>query len=218
MQENVGASARAMKTMGFENLRLVNPCDFLSERAKWMAHGSVDILEKAAVYSNLRDAFQEMDLTVATTNRKRNIQRNYYDSEELIKLIRKKGSLVKNLGLVSGRENNGLTSSELMLCDLISTIPMKGSFPSLNLAQSVMVYAYSLSSLNIEISKQKENAASDEKLLVIKKTVADLLARVGVAEKDVVASRIRERLACLRECDLKLLHFISKKINQKLNS
>ena len=50
--ENIGASARAIKTMDFNSLVLINPCDHLSAPARWLAHGSHDILENAVTFFN----------------------------------------------------------------------------------------------------------------------------------------------------------------------
>ena len=51
--ENVGAAARAIKTMGFQEMRLINPCDYLSDPARWLAHASNDILENAKIIHKL---------------------------------------------------------------------------------------------------------------------------------------------------------------------
>lgn len=64
MPENVGAAVRAIKTMGFSNLRLVNPCDYLSVDARKLAHASNDILENASVYGTLEEALDDIDFAL----------------------------------------------------------------------------------------------------------------------------------------------------------
>jgi tRNA/rRNA methyltransferase len=70
VQENVGAAARAIKTMGFSRLILVNPCDYLSGPARWLAHGSGEILDNAQVFPSLKEAIVNFDFVVGTSAKK----------------------------------------------------------------------------------------------------------------------------------------------------
>lgn len=140
---NIGAAARAIKTMGFDQLVLVNPCDYQVPETRWLAHASEDILEKARVFSSLREALQDVHFAVATTNRTREYQLPIYSPEQIAqKLIPVSGE--HQVALVFGREQSGLTNDEIRLCHALSTIPAAITHPSLNLAQAVMLYAYSL--------------------------------------------------------------------------
>ncbi len=140
---NIGAAARALKTMGFRNLVLVNPCDHLAPEARWMAHAAEDILENAVIYGGLGQAVADMHFTVATTQRNRSFHLPYYTAAEVAhKSV--PVSLEHQVAVVFGREKTGLTNEELTLCDAFSTIPAYTSHPSLNLAQAVMVYCYEL--------------------------------------------------------------------------
>ena len=69
--ENVGAAARAIKTMGFDDLRLVNPCDHLDMKARMLAHASNDILENAKVYQSFEEAIKDIDFVFATSAKQR---------------------------------------------------------------------------------------------------------------------------------------------------
>lgn len=69
--ENVGAAARAMKTMGFRELRIVDSEAHLAPPARWVAHGSGDILDGITTYPTLAEALHDVDFTVATTARSR---------------------------------------------------------------------------------------------------------------------------------------------------
>jgi tRNA/rRNA methyltransferase len=217
LPENIGACARALKTMGFSFLSLVNPVDYLCDRAKWVAHGSVDILESAQTFPTLNQAIQNMDLVIGTTARKRTLNQNYYSCDQVITQIKNKGQTVNNISIVFGRESSGLTNPELALCDLVSGISMKTEFPSLNLAQSVMVYAHSLYELNINQTVEKQDQVNQNELFVIKKRVSALLEKMEVKPSDNVHHRIIAKLAQMNETNLKLLHYICSKLEKKLN-
>ena len=64
---NVGAAARAIKTMGFKHLRLINPCNHLGDEALMLAHGSHDILHSAALFEDFESAKADLDLVICTT-------------------------------------------------------------------------------------------------------------------------------------------------------
>ena len=150
---NVGAAARAIKTMGFRHLRLVNPCDFRKQEARWMAHASEDILDAAEVFPSLEAALTDIHFAVATTQREREFHFPFFTPKELAAEITPI-SQKHRIALVFGREQSGLTNAEIRLCHAISTIPAAVSHPSLNLAQAVMVYAYELYQFSYEEEKR----------------------------------------------------------------
>ncbi len=140
---NIGASARALKTMGFENLLLINPCDYNTPETRWMAHASEDVLEKMTVYDSLESAVVDKHFVVATTQRGRSFHLPWFTPSSLAEKIIPI-SMEHRVALVFGREKSGLTNEELGHCDAITTIPAHTTHPSLNLAQAVMVYSYEL--------------------------------------------------------------------------
>ena len=95
--ENVGAAARAVKTMGFTDLRLVNPCDHLGTKAKMLAHASHEILENAKIFNSLADAINDLDFVIATTAKQRWVKLDIIPSNELSKFIEEKENLKKEL-------------------------------------------------------------------------------------------------------------------------
>lgn len=150
---NIGAAARAIKTMGFSNLTLINPGDLKAPEARWMAHGAEEVLDSAGVFPSLPEALQDSHFVVATTQRVRGYHFPYYTPTELgEKLIPL--SQAHRVALVFGRESSGLTNEELRCCHAISTIPAAVNHPSLNLAQAVMVYAYELFKASFEEEKR----------------------------------------------------------------
>jgi TrmH family RNA methyltransferase len=145
---NIGASARAMKNMGFKNLELVNPGDFLSNEARQMACGSIDILEKAKIYSGFKDAIEDKNLVIGTTRRLGRQRGLIIPLEDSIKRITTSAKKNK-IAILFGRERNGLTNKEVEKCGFLITIPADPLLPSLNLAQSVLIVAHELSGRHI---------------------------------------------------------------------
>ena len=145
--ENVGAAARAMKTMGFRDLRIVDSEAHLAPAARWVAHGSGDILDGVTTYPTLAAALHAVDFTVATTARSRARFHYYATPQQLLPLLEEKAQWMTHAALVFGREDSGLSNEELALADVLTGVPMAADYPSLNLGQSVMVYCYQLTSL-----------------------------------------------------------------------
>ena len=212
---NVGASARAIKTMGFTQMRLVNPCDHLSIDAKMLAHASIEILEQAKLYPNLSEALEGLDLSVATTAKKRDARAEVHANSELPGIIGEKGDMVNKLGIVFGREEWGLSNDEIRLCDIASTIPLKQTYPSLNLSQAVMIYAYTLADLPEEKAGGRVSPAGGEKTIpadpthdefrVMMDKSAQLLRKLEIDSSPALYNRILERIALLREEDVHLI-------------
>lgn len=211
--ENVGAAARALKTMGFSRLVLVNPCDFLSGPARWLAHGSGEILDQAKVFSTLEEAISGFDFIIGTSAKKRSVKYDYYPLPELPKLLSSKGNAVKNVAIVFGREESGLKNDELKLCDLVTTIPMKTIFPSLNLAQAVMLYAWELSKMQAAGNFEKE-IDDQESLRSLLQKANTILIETGFKEDAAIFPRFLERISFLEEGDIHLLHSFCNKLLQ----
>ena len=208
--ENVGAVARALKTMGFSDLRLVNPCDHLSDPARWLAHASNDILEKAKVYPTFEKSVSDIDFIVGTSAKRRSVKFDYYELSKLPKLISEKGNTVHKIAVVFGREESGLTNDELKQCDLVTTVPLKTAYPSLNLAQAVMIYAYELSKLSY--SEKIVEEKNKESFQALKEKVSKILLDNGFKEDSNIFPRFLERLNFLEENDIHLFHSFCNKI------
>jgi tRNA/rRNA methyltransferase len=212
---NVGASARAMKTMGFRQLRLIQPCNYLDEEAVKMAHGSLDVLQKAKVYKSLNEAIEDLDLVIGTTAKKRSVREDYHKSSDLPEIIRDKGASIHSVGIVFGREESGLTNSELKICDLVTRIPMIADYPSLNLSQAVMVYGYILSEFILSQGTIKENSRNEKGLRELIRKTDTILTNLSIKENPTLYHRILERLVLLAEDDIHILHSIANKFQEK---
>ncbi len=214
--ENVGAAARAIKTMGFSDLRLVNPCDYLSVNARKLAHASTDILENANVFGSLQEALHDIDFAFATSARDRWVKLDIIDSHHLPKFIKEKGDTISKVAIVFGREESGLTNHEINLCQRVTTIPLKTRYPSLNLAQSVMVYAYILSDLGQEANATPKTDPGQSFQALLKKIDA-IMNTIDLGPDKLIYGRLMERLSELGEQDIKLLHSVTAAVINKLN-
>lgn len=140
---NIGASARALKNMGFKRLEMVKPPCSWMEEAKTMACGEMDVLGQARVHARIEETLQDKQLIVGTTRRWGKDRGFFLPFQEGIKKI---SLSAKNneVAVLFGRESSGLNTREIKACSFLVTIP---SFPppsSLNLSQSVMLVAYEL--------------------------------------------------------------------------
>jgi len=140
---NIGAAARALKNMGFDDLRLVAPGTLNARAAAAMAVHADDVLARATVYPDLAAALADCSVAVGTTSRRGGYRSRAYPlraaAAELDAIA---GS--NKIAIVFGREDRGLTNRELKLCNRLITIPTAAEYPSLNLAQAVVVVAYEL--------------------------------------------------------------------------
>lgn len=204
--ENTGAAARAVKTMGMSGLRLVNPADHLSGKAMALAWASQDILTDAPVFTTLKDAVSDLDLIIGSTAKRRNVKQDYIHCAELPALLARKGDGVQRVGVVFGREDNGLTNDELDMCDIVSSVPMRTRYPSLNLAQAVMIYCYTLAPLaGVRRSRRKHKQPHPAKTASVKEKVIRLLTFIGYDTDGASYARTLERLATLSDQDNDLL-------------
>ncbi|MFN3556467.1 MAG: tRNA/rRNA methyltransferase [Bacteroidales bacterium] len=210
-EENIGAAARAIKTMGIHDLYLVNPlADPLGERARATAHGSNDILEQAKIFAHLSEALQQVDLAIGSTAKKRNVAQTYHPVEDLPEIILDKGDTIDSVAIVFGGEESGLSNEQLAQCHLLSTIPMYRKYPSLNLAQSVMVYATYLSKVTLSWKKKTDKPPVSAELPVIRQKAQQILADVQMEPDNLIYPRIMERLMLLNKEDINLFHSFCK--------
>lgn len=142
--DNIGAAARAVKNMGFSSLRLVAPPTEWRRKGKKMAMSAADILARARVFPDLKKATGDLQLVVGTTRRASRGRGMFLDFTRAMTKIRT-ASVGEKIGLVFGCESKGLANKDSRLCDFLVTIPTGRAYPSLNLAQAVMVLLFSIS-------------------------------------------------------------------------
>ena len=138
---NIGAAARAIKTMGFTDLRLVAPERYPAPEAQWMATNARDVLENAKVYSSLKETLVDCVTTFALSARGREWSPQVLDVRTAAARAQEAAG---DVAFVFGNEQAGLTNDELFACQHLVHIPADRDFSSLNLAQAVQVVAYEL--------------------------------------------------------------------------
>lgn len=164
---NIGAAARAMKTMGLSQLVLVAPQRFPDPQAEWLAVGAADLLRSARVCTSLDEALEGSALSVACTARPREVAVPMVAAREaaarVVEIAR-----TQPVALVFGNEKYGLTAAEVGKCQLLATIPADPKFSSLNVAAAVQVLAYELrlaafgATVRDRSGKQPEHATHEE--------------------------------------------------------
>lgn len=140
---NIGAAARAMKTMGLRHLYLINPRHFPDVQADTMAAGADDVLREAVVCQSVDEALHGVVFTVAMTARLRDISIEVKMPREAMSLLLQQAS-AHSVALLFGTEMSGLTNEEMGKAQVLVNIPADPDFSSLNLAAAVQVMAYEL--------------------------------------------------------------------------
>ena len=146
---NIGSTARAMKTMGLNDLALVNPHKFPDAVADAMASGATDLLESAMVCDTLQQALAGCSLVIGLSARKRELNHELVTARTAAIQAMQVASTQK-VALVFGTEMSGLSNAELIQCQQLAMIPANPEYSSLNLASAVQVLAYELRMASME--------------------------------------------------------------------
>lgn len=223
---NIGASARAIKNMGFKNLSLVKPKGFPDDEAYYRAKGAKDILENAKIFNDLASALKDSTLIFGTSARTRTIPWPTKTSSEL------KDSLdndLKNINskicFVFGREISGLSNEELQMCDYHIKIPADEDFSSINLSHSVQIISYVL---KMEIDNQDQNLNEEQSSLTFQDNeyliehFDEVMKKIDFYDQEnpkQVKTRIRRLVKRLKpdKLEMGILRGFLSKIEQVLN-
>ncbi|HEY3646223.1 MAG TPA: RNA methyltransferase [Gammaproteobacteria bacterium] len=139
---NIGAAARAMKTMCLSRLVLVNPVEFPHADASARASGAVDVLEQAEVVRTLDEALAGCALIAGTSARQRGLGPPVLSPRECMQRLHAEAAKGQEVALLFGRERTGLTNEELARCHILVNIPSNPDYSSLNIAAAVQVLGY----------------------------------------------------------------------------
>lgn len=177
---NIGAAARAMKTMGLTQLALVSPKQFPCAEATVRAAGADDLLTQAWIGDDFSESLQGHHLIFGTSARQRSIAWPTLTPRECAEKI---ATTNGKIALIFGREHAGLTNQELDHCHYLVQVPTQPNFTSLNIAAAVQILAY-------EIFIQQSNAcekeshcpASAEKMLGFYQHLEQTLVEIGFLE------------------------------------
>jgi TrmH family RNA methyltransferase len=164
---NIGAAARAMKTMGLTNLHLVTPKIYPSAEATARASGADDVLANAAVHESLDAALVGCQQVYGMSARLRHLPVPVVNPREAVAQIQQQSDDAQ-IAIIFGREHSGLTNEELDRCQYLVNIPANVEYSSLNLAAAVQVLAYELKmsfdpSIEVgRVGEQRETINADD--------------------------------------------------------
>jgi tRNA/rRNA methyltransferase len=177
--ENIGAAARAMRNMGFQQLVIVDPQNFdLAKALKLATHFASDIIENSKFYPALKDALSPFNYVVGTTARlggQRQVVRTPSTlAQKLIPISAK-----NRIAILFGPEDKGLSNEDIRYCHGLVNIPTT-KFSSLNLAQSVMILCYEIFMVGQEVNKEfTPRLASRHELDGMYDQLKDILVRIS---------------------------------------
>jgi tRNA (cytidine32/uridine32-2'-O)-methyltransferase len=189
---NIGAVARAMKTMSLSRMELVAPKQLPDAEALARACGADDLLQHAGIHADLPSAIADCRLVIGTSARRRTLDWETLEPPETArKLLAEAAS--GEVALLLGRESSGLTNAELARCQFLVHIPTNPDFSSLNLAAAAQVFAYEIHRCRREglaeptgaLSREpSRDLATAQELEGLHAHLADTLRDIGFGDPD----------------------------------
>jgi tRNA (cytidine32/uridine32-2'-O)-methyltransferase len=201
---NIGSVARAMKTMGLSRLSLVNPRAFPSDDAIALSGNATDVLKNAKIYKNIRDAVKDSTFVYATSSRDRTIQWPIKDAASAAKDIHAEVNNNKEISIIFGKEDRGLTNDELENANRLIEIPANPIYPVLNLAMSVQIISYEIfkASSDIKLKEWRDYPeVNSEQLQMLIDHFIDTAVEIDVIDPDnpkKIISRIKRMFTRLQ--------------------
>ena len=193
---NVGSVARLCSNFEVDELRIVSPkCDIFSLEAKKMALKGQKFLDHCKIFDNLEKAIFDCDLVIASCGRIDVSKDSFFESSEDILNWTKSFKKLNNLAIIFGREDRGLTNSELLLANKTFNIPTSQKNPSLNLSHAVSIVLYELNrSSKRKFNKESEvfNLASSKQIHDSFLEIEELLLGVGYLLKHTSRAKINK--------------------------
>ncbi len=143
LAENIGMVARAMANFGLSDLRLVAPRNGWPKKGvREAASGATHVLDQARLHDTVEAAIADLQTVFATTARERGQMKRVLGPDAAMIEAAERSHTGQRIGILFGRERTGLSNDEVALADAIVTFPVSPGFPSLNLAQGVLLTAY----------------------------------------------------------------------------
>ena len=208
---NIGGAARAMKTMGLQDLVIVNPRRYPDPQADWRAAGALDVLDAARVVDSVAEAIDDCHWVVGTSTRNRRIPWPVTDAKGIAQKILQQPSESK-IAIMFGREDNGLSNEELQRCNYHLQVPAAPEYSSLNLAMAVQVVCYEIfqASFNAQLAAFSGMQASDENMAgrqgVINSTAAQVASAIADESAPGSLGKWDRRRATSAEIEAMLVH------------
>ena len=155
MGENIGASARAMWNFGLDHMRVVAPRDgWPNERAVALASGAGRLLDAAGLHDDVPAAIADCTYVYATTARPRGMTTPIVTPERAMQQARAIAAEGGKVGVLFGPERAGLENDDIARANAIISVPVNPDFPSLNLAQCVLLTAYEWRRATVEVAPE----------------------------------------------------------------
>lgn len=243
---NIGAAARAMKTMGLTRMVLVspkliptpmtphppvfdpeNPAAFkLPEESHILSSNADDVLDAAPVFADLREALADVSVAFGTTSKKRSVTRDLQQPREACPEIVSRLRAGERVALVFGNETNGLSIEELGQCNRLVTINGNPDYMSLNLSQAVQVMTYELFTHVGESSpnylKTKETLADQKMVYGLVEHMRAVMERVGYFNRrspDLLMRRVKRLFdkAALETHEIDVMRGFLKTVSARLD-
>ena len=195
---NIGAAARAMKTMGLSKLTLVNPKNYPSTEATVRASKADDVLQNAKVVDTLDEALEDISLVIGTSARSRHLDVPILTARELAEKLLKEYQQ-HSIALLFGTENSGLTNEEVSRCHFHVYIPANPDYSSLNLASAVQLISYELrvahlGNKDVSIVKEDSQQVTGKQLEGYYQHLEETLVQIGYHNPEhpkLLMSRLR---------------------------
>jgi tRNA (cytidine32/uridine32-2'-O)-methyltransferase len=214
---NIGAAARALRTMGLKHLALVAPQAFPHENATAMAAGADDVLAAVRVSADLEQAIGDCHLVLGATARRRGVALDELDPRAAAQCALAAAAMGQEVALLFGNERVGLHNDELRLCHAVISIPSDPGYSSLNLAQAVQVVAYEvrmawLADAPAQVRRTDPPASAgdmEEFFAHLARTLEDIDFHKGRASKTILQRMRRFFLGAAPDTrELRILHGI----------
>ena len=189
-----------MKTMGLDNLYLVNPKRFPSDEANTLAAAAEDVLAQAHVFEDVSEAIQDCEYIFGTTSRQRSDNWKIVTPRECAQKLFSPKDIAK-AAILFGRESSGLTNQELDLCSYLIHIPANPEYMSLNLASAVQVVSYELYLASLQLTLKdvtpRQDIADSSETEFLYEHFEQVLNNIGFLNKEnptVLMRKLRKML------------------------
>ncbi len=163
MGENIGAAARAMWNFGLDRMRIVAPRDgWPNQKAVAMASGAGRLLDEARLCGDTAEALSDCTYVFATTARQRGLTKPVFSPEAAMRHAVEKIQAGQKVAVLFGPERSGLENDDIARANAIISVPVNPDFPSLNLAQCVLLTAYEWRRQTADITHETTDLARTE--------------------------------------------------------
>ncbi|MDJ0820910.1 MAG: RNA methyltransferase [Paracoccaceae bacterium] len=224
MGENIGAAARGMWNFGLDRMRLVDPRDgWPNPSAVAMASGAGRLLDEAQLFGSTQEAIADCTYVMATTARPRGMTKPVFSPERAMQEAAKRLSAGERVAVLFGPERAGLENSDIAQANAIISVPVNPAFPSLNLAQCVLLTAYEWRRQTEEVTNETVEMAGTEwatgdEMAHLAKHYEDRLDEAGFFFPEAKADGMKRNLRNLwsrlplTRADVQMLHGILRQM------